>query len=54
MALATIYALGRASANLKSIKAIRPEEINVYDVLKYDRLVVTVGGLKKIEEVFAS
>ena len=47
-------ALGRASANLKSIKAIRPEEINVYDVLKYDRLVVTVGGLKKIEEVFAS
>jgi large subunit ribosomal protein L4 len=46
--------LGRAASNFKAIKAIRPEELNVYDVLKYDRLVVTVSGLKKIEEVFAS
>ena len=46
--------LGRASANFKAVKSIRPEELNVYDVLKYDRLVVTVSGLKKIEEVFAS
>ncbi len=46
--------LTRAAANLKSVKAVRPEEINVYDLLKHDQLVVTVGGLKKIEEVFAS
>jgi len=46
--------LNRAAGNLKAIKAIRPEEINVYDVLKYDMLVVTTSGLKKIEEVFAS
>lgn len=36
--------------NLKSAKYIRAEGVNVYDVLKYDTLVLTVDAVKALEE----
>ena len=39
--------------NLKGVQVASAENINVYDILKYDSLVVTQDAVKKIEEVFA-
>ncbi len=39
--------------NVQSAKYIRAEGVNVYDVLKYDRLVLTVDGAKALEERLA-
>lgn len=36
--------------NLQTAKYIRAEGVNVYDVLKYDRLVLTVDAAKALEE----
>jgi len=42
--------LHRSIRNLPTAKYIRAEGVNVYDVLKYDRLVLTVEGAKALEE----
>jgi large subunit ribosomal protein L4 len=36
--------------NLRSAKYIRAEGVNVYDVLKYDKLVITVEAARALEE----
>lgn len=46
-------ALHKSIRNLPSAKYIRAEGVNVYDVLKYDRLVLTVDGVKALEERLA-
>lgn len=44
----------QASArNIANVKAALVNTINVFDLLKYDRLVVTQDAVKKIEEVYA-
>ncbi|MHB8137220.1 MAG: 50S ribosomal protein L4 [Smithellaceae bacterium] len=41
--------LMKSSRNLKNVKMIRSEGINVYDVLKYEHLVLLEPSIKKIE-----
>ncbi|PKN17488.1 MAG: 50S ribosomal protein L4 [Deltaproteobacteria bacterium HGW-Deltaproteobacteria-6] len=41
--------LMRSSRNIKSVKMIRSEGLNVYDLLKYEHLVLLEPSIKKIE-----
>lgn len=41
-----------AARNIESIKTVAPTEINVYDIVKFDTLLVSEKALTKIEEVF--
>ncbi len=42
-----------SARNLQSVKTSAVNNINVYDILKYDTFVVTKDALSKIEEVYA-
>jgi large subunit ribosomal protein L4 len=42
--------LARGTKNLGKTKWLAPEGINVYDVLKYDTLIITAPSAKKVEE----
>ena len=42
-----------SSRNIEGVKAITLNMINVYDLLKYNNLVVTLDTVKKLEEVYA-
>ena len=44
----------RASRNLPKIKVLRVEGLNVYDLLRYDHLILMEGALKLLEERLAS
>lgn len=44
----------RSSTNLKNVKVIPVNNINIYDLLKYDKLVVTQGVIKRLEEVYSN
>jgi large subunit ribosomal protein L4 len=46
--------LMKSSRNLKNVKMIRSEGINVYDVLKYEHLVLLEPSIKKIEGALLS
>ncbi|NTU59873.1 MAG: 50S ribosomal protein L4 [Deltaproteobacteria bacterium] len=39
----------KSARNLPGVKALRVEGLNVYDVLKHDKLVVLKGALEKLE-----
>lgn len=41
----------KSSRNIKNVKVIKVEGINVYDVLKFDALVLTEDAIKRAEEV---
>lgn len=43
----------RASGNIQGIKTLTADSVNVYDLLNYDKLVITKDAVKKVEEVFA-
>lgn len=42
-----------ASRNIKDVKTITLNTINVFDLLKYTKLIITVDTAKKLEEVYA-
>ena len=42
-----------SAANIQGVKTAAVNNINVYDILKYDTFVVTKDALNKIEEVYA-
>lgn len=46
--------LERSARNLPKVKVLRVEGLNVYDLLRYDHLVLTVGALKLLEERLAA
>ncbi len=46
--------LDLASRNIQGVKVLRAEGLNVYDILKYDKLVLLAPSIKAIEERFAS
>lgn len=46
--------LDLASRNIKGVKVLRAEGLNVYDILKYDKLILLAPSIKAIEERFAS
>jgi large subunit ribosomal protein L4 len=43
----------RASNNIQGVKTCSAESVNVYDLINYDKLVITKKAVKKVEEVFA-
>ena len=43
-----------ASRNLGNVKVVLPEEVNTYDVVNSDTMVVTEVALKKLEEVLGN
>lgn len=43
----------RASGNIPNVKTLAADCVNVYDLLNYDKLVITRDAVKKVEEVFA-
>ena len=42
----------RAGANIANVQISEARNINVYDLLKYNSLVITQDALKVVEEVF--
>ena len=44
----------RSARNLAKIKVLRVEGINVYDLLRYDHLILTHEALQRLEERFAA
>jgi len=43
----------RASNNIPGIKTSAADTINVYDLVNYDKLIITKDAVKRVEEVFA-
>ncbi len=43
----------RASGNIQGVKTSTADSVNVYDLVNYDKLVITKDAVKKVEEVFA-
>ena len=43
----------KSARNIEGVKTTLVETINVYDLLKYNKLVVTLDTVKKLEEVYA-
>lgn len=46
-------AVGRASANIQGVKTTLVGTLNVYEILKYEKLILTKASVEKIEEVYA-
>ena len=46
-------AVFRATRNLAQVKAVLPEELTVYDVLRYQMLVVLKDELPNVQELWA-
>lgn len=44
----------RSSTNLQDVKIIPVNNINVYDLLRYEKLIITQGADKRLEEVYCS
>lgn len=43
----------KSARNIEGVQIIPVNNINVYDVLKYDKVVITKDAVSKIEEVYA-
>ena len=43
----------KSASNIPTVKTAQTNELNVFDVLKYDTVVVTKDAVKTIEEVYA-
>ncbi len=44
----------RSARNLPNVKVLRAEGLNVYDLLRYEHLILTEGSLKLLEERLAA
>jgi large subunit ribosomal protein L4 len=44
----------RSARNLPKVKVLRVEGLNVYDLLRYEHLILTEGALKLLEERLAA
>ena len=44
----------RSARNLPKVKVLRVEGLNVYDLLRYEHLILTDGALKLLEERLAA
>jgi len=45
--------LFRAVGNLKNVKAVSPSELTVYDILRYESLVILKDQVEKVSELWA-
>ena len=46
-------AVQKSARNIEGVKTTLVGTINVYDLLKYNKLVITLDTVKKLEEVYA-
>ncbi len=46
-------AVERAARNLRHVRLVRPEDLNVYDVLRYDAIVIPKGDVPHLQEVWS-
>ena len=46
-------AVQKSARNIEGVKTTLVNTINVYDLLKYKKLVITLDTVKKLEEVYA-
>ena len=46
-------AVYKSARNIQGISVIPANNINVYDLLKYEKLIITKDAVSKIEEVYA-
>ena len=46
-------AVQKSARNIEGVKTTLVNTINVYDLLKYSKLVITLDTVKKLEEVYA-
>lgn len=46
----TVYYSAR---NIKGVKTTNVNTLNVYDILNYDKFIITKDALKKVEEVYS-
>lgn len=44
----------RSSRNIPTVKVLRVEGLNVYDLVRYEHLILTEGALKRLEERLAA
>ena len=42
-----------STRNIENVKATLVSTMNIYDLLRFEKLVVTVDTIKKLEEVYA-
>jgi large subunit ribosomal protein L4 len=42
-----------STRNIPDVKSAQVNEINVFDIMKYDSLLVTKAAVEKIQEVYA-
>ncbi len=47
------FAVEKSASNLKGIKVITPDAINIKDILHFDRLIMTSDAINKVEEVLS-
>ena len=45
--------VSRSSRNIEGVRAVASNSINVFDILKYDNMVITKDAVAKIQEVYA-
>ena len=45
--------VSRSSRNIEGVKTLTVNTINVYDLVKYSKVIVTENAVKKLEEVYA-
>jgi large subunit ribosomal protein L4 len=45
--------VAKSARNIPGVKPLKVDFINVYDLLKYDTLLITRDAVARIEEVFA-
>jgi len=45
------FAVEKSASNIPGIKVVTTEGVNIHDLMKYDRLVMTTSAIKKVEEV---
>ena len=43
----------KSTRNIENVKVAVVNTINVFDLLKYNKLVITLDTVKKLEEVYA-
>ncbi|MGH7165203.1 MAG: 50S ribosomal protein L4 [Nitrospiraceae bacterium] len=43
----------RAARNLRHVKVVKPEELSIYDVLRYDSLLIPERELSRLQEVWS-
>jgi large subunit ribosomal protein L4 len=46
-------AVEKSASNLQGVKVLIPDAMNVHEILKYDRLVMTRDAISRVEEVLA-